>query len=834
MEYALVVRWLLLFAAVTAAGVPIAARLFRVPGRGAGLALPVALVVLTLPAYWIGHLSLTAGLIVGVVVLVGVSVAAGADLSALRAGTLRPAPRLELDRRALAETAAVFTVAFCLLVAVRAVDPAVHALGGEKFLDFGLLKSLARSEALPPEDMWFAGEPVRYYYGGHLVASLLSRLSLTPPRFAYNLALAGFYAMLVAAAYDLAATISAARYTPHDATPDRPREGSARLAGLLGAFFVGFAANLHTASDVALGLLPAGVGTAVATWIADGTGGDPAEILDGASGFFYFDASRIIPGTINEFPLFAWLNGDLHAHMMGLPFVLLAAGLAFAYYETPASAVGRRRLLVFGAVPVVAGLQSVVDTWSFPTLFGLLFLGVAFAPAHPLTLLPRGSALLDRVGAVGRDGDAGSRLAGELGRLGAALGVAVIAGVVGVVLSAPFVALAMGGGSSRSLEILAAAERSSLQGLVLVHGGFVAAFGAYLLTRIGRVTPVLVGVAAVALVASAVDLPVLLLTAPLLVVGFVALRFDRPVGFETVLVVGGAGLVTMVELVYLTEQAGPLRMNTVFKFYIQTWALWGVAAGAALAGLVRGTPSETAATTPTRGAVAADGGGDGGSGRDPAGSGRDGGDRGTSGGRGGRLGVGLPVGRVLAVGLVVLLVVSTSTYGVFALGNHFENTSEPTLDATAFVDRQHPDEASAIRWLDEREGRPTLLSAPGTTWHSRGGTDERERGMYAWTSNPAASLTGVPTVAGWQHEVGYRGPDAYYSRVRDVDTMFLGTPDEQARLLRQYDVEYIWIGPSEKLRYDDVTVTELEGVEPAYERGSVTVYRVDADELPAG
>ena len=156
------------------------------------------------------------------------------------------------------------------------------------------------------------------------------------------------------------------------------------------------------------------------------------------------------------------------------------------------------------------------------------------------------------------------------------------------------------------------------------------------------------------------------------------------------------------------------------------------------------------------------------------------------------------------------------------------------VDATAFVERDHPEEAPAIDWLDAREGQPTLLSAPGTTWHSRGATDERERGMYGWNSNPAASMTGVPTVAGWQHEVGYRGPDAYYSRVRDVDTMFLGTPDEQARLLRQYDVEYVWIGPAERLRYDDgaITVTDLDGVEVAYREGSVTVYRVDHEELP--
>jgi YYY domain-containing protein len=796
MEYALVLRWLLLFALVGAAGVPIAARLFSVSGRGAGFAVPVALVVLTLPAYWVGHLSLTAGLIVGTLTLVGAALLTGLDWDALRDGSVRASPSLRLDRRALAESAVVFVVAFSFLVAVRAVDPAVHALGGEKFLDFGLLKSLSRTTALPPEDMWFANEPVRYYYGGHLVTALLARLSFTPPRFAYNLGLAGFYAMLVTVAYDLAASVAAAR---RGADADRPRPSSARLAGAFGAFFVGVAANLHTAADVALGLLPTGLRTTVATWIADGTGTEPDEVLAGSSDFFYFDASRVIPGTINEFPLFAWLNGDLHAHMMGLPFLLLAAGLAFVYYETPVEARTRRRLLVFGAVPAVAGLQSVVDTWSFPTLFGVLFLAVAFAPAHPLTLFSERTVRSFE-----------SRLKGEGLRLTSALGVAVLAGVVGVLLSGPFVVLASGGGSSRSLEILAATERSSLVGLLLVHGGFVLAFGAYLFGRVGRAIPVLVGVAAVALVASAIGLPVLLLTLPLLVLGFVALRFGRPVGFETVLVVGGAGLVTMVELLYLTEQAGPLRMNTVFKFYIQVWALWGVAGGAVVAGLLRGRATETGAGTATettrREAVATDGGG---------------------------IGVGV-ARRALVVGFVLLLVVSTSTYGAFALGDHFEKAPDATLDATAFVESQHPDEAPAIDWLDDREGQPTLLSAPGTTWHSRGGTDERERGMYAWTSNPAASMTGVPTVAGWQHEVGYRGPDAYYSRVRDVDTMFLGQPGEQARLLRQYDVEYVWVGPSERLRYDDVTVTDLQGVEVAYERGSVTVYRVDHEELPTG
>ena len=256
---------------------------------------------------------------------------------------------------------------------------------------------------------------------------------------------------------------------------------------------------------------------------------------------------------------------------------------------------------------------------------------------------------------------------------------------------------------------------------------------------------------------------------------------------------------TMVELVYLTEQAGPLRMNTVFKFYVQTWALWGVAAGAALASLVVGLPNSV--STSARQAVATDGG--------------------VNGTR-----------RVAAVVLVVVLVVSTSSYAFLALGNHFANPSNPTLDATAFVDEQHPEEAAAIDWVDDRTGQPTLLSAPGTTWHSRGGTDERERGMYAWTSNPASSLTGVPTVAGWHHEVGYRGDEAYLPRVRDVDAIYEDSGD-RAALLAEYDVRYVWVGPTERARYGEVSFADTPGVDPVHRSGAITIYRVDQSALSA-
>ena len=50
--------------------------------------------------------------------------------------------------------------------------------------------------------------------------------------------------------------------------------------------------------------------------------------------WWYWNATRAIPpaegeaGPINEMPFFTFLFGDLHAHMMALPYTLLALGLA--------------------------------------------------------------------------------------------------------------------------------------------------------------------------------------------------------------------------------------------------------------------------------------------------------------------------------------------------------------------------------------------------------------------------------------------------------------------------------------------------------------------------
>ena len=865
MEYGLVGWWILAFAALSALAFPLTARLFKTfPGKGAGLAPTVALAVLVVVGYWVGRIGFgRPTLWVAIAALAVASALVGLDRRALRdRRDLRLASGIgRVDRRAVAASAVVFVGAFLLVAAIRSADPAVTPTAGEKFLDYGLLRTVLRADVVPMYDFWFAGETLNYYYGGHLAVGLLAMLTGTDPAFAYNLALAGVFACLVAGAFELARAVAVGRARarggsrqPNELETGRPpneletddgsvsnaqADANGLRAGVAAAFLVGLAGNLVAAVQAVAGVLPGGLGDRFAETMAVGRL-SAADLRAGVDGFFYWDASRVIDGTINEFPLFGFLNGDLHAHMMGAPFLLLAAAVAYAYWLTPADALRRRRLLVFGVLPLLGGTQIVIHTWDFPTVFGLLWLALAFAPAAPLSLFPRGHGLTERL----RDRLGTGALAIELERTGGALAVTAVAGGVGFVIGAPFF---LGASTGQEPALLDAADRSGLIELLLVHGVFVAGFGAYLVGRLGGRAdepvfgsgrlPLLFGVAAVVAVAVLTGFHAVAVVVPLLVLGWAALRLGRDVGYETALLIGGAGLVGIVELAYVVEAAGPGRLNTVFKVYFQVWVVWGVALGVVLAELWDGGFSGRGGL-PRRGGLP---GRSGLSGQDGVFARADPASTATATRDAAAIRSRLPEGVTAARLLVVALVVLAAPYAGLALGEHFDRYDAGTLHATAFAETEHPEEAAAIAWLDETATHEdVLLEAPGASRSPEGtAANPAVPGMYDWRANPASSLTGVPTVAGWAHQVGYRGEDVYYDRVADVDRAYAGdrtdaeeptTVDEaagsdRAAVLDAYDVDYVWVGPTEEARYGEVTFAAYGEV--VFENDAVRIYRID-------
>ncbi|MFB6109492.1 MAG: DUF2298 domain-containing protein [Halodesulfurarchaeum sp.] len=778
MEIGLILGWLALYLGLGALALPVASWVFAgFTDSGAGLAIPVAFAVLAFSSYWIGQFRfgpLTA--------VLGVGILAFLAFLAVRSG-------VSMDRRRYRDAAVVFTLFYLLLILIRLYRPSAVPGGGEKFLDFGLLASLLRSPVLPPEDMWFAGKPVNYYYGGHMLAAVFAMLTDTAPRFAYNTALAGYYAAYSTAAWGLAGALTA-------------RAGrSYRLGGALGAFFVGLASNLSTPIRFLAWVLPEPAGRRLTGLF----GLEFTGLATGPMDFNYWYASRVIDATtdpngwklITEFPFFAFLNGDLHAHMMSPVFLLLGAALTAAVWQRPASDRRGRISRLLLLVPI-GGLLLITNTWSAPTVFGLAWLSLLFAPAAPWTLLP--APLRERIDSWA----AGGSLRTEASRVTVAALIAASLAVLGALSVYPFL---LGTVSARSIGFLPT-PRSGLGGLLTVHGVFLAVTGGYLATRVTRRTVAIVGLVmvGVTLLTSLVRATAIGLFLPPLLGGWYLLRTRADLGFETALAVGALGLTLLVEFVFVVERAGPGRMNTVFKVGAQVWALWSVAAGVMLArllgpaGPIAGVKSalRTLRERPLD-AVAGTGGADGGGGAAGASKSK----------------TAAPLSTQVTSVLLVLTVLGLSIYPAFgvawAVGGGIEN---PTLNAHHYIKTDHPKERSAIRWVANRSGQPTLVSAPGTE-------------IYRWVNAPS-SMTGVPTVVGWIHEVAYRGSDPYWRRVRDVRTIFeTRNATLRAELLETYSVEYIYVGPIERARYDTVAYGTEPGISIAYSDQYVTIYRVE-------
>ena len=764
MEYGLVALWWLTFVGLALFGLPVAAWLFSsLPGRGAGFSFAVSLVVVTLVGFWVGFLALG-----WVALFAGLAALAICAVLAARSG-------VEIDRRAAFEAVAVFTFVYLFVVALRSVAPGITP-GGEKFLDFGLVASLYRAGSLPVEDFWFAGESMIYYYGGHLVVALLARLTDTVPWTAFNLAMAGLFGALATGAYELAGGVAVGRRVRRSVQSYSAR--TRRIAGATAVFFTIFASNPSTAVRLLIRRLPAPVREGAADAFAASHSQLPDyQVLRPIPEYYQYKvAGRIIPETYDPFPLFGAIRGDIRPYFTSTPFLLCVAGLCYAYYRTPAASVRRRRALVFGAVPIVGGFMALVNTWSLAIVLGVAWLTLTFAPADLRSLVPgRITARIDHT--VGRPTT--ERPRGALVRTAGAAGLSVVVAVLAVLVALPFFLGPIRAGPSTSLTVLAAAARSSIGSLLLVHGAFLAVFLAFLLARSRRRWSSTVaaggGLAFVAVVVLAPSTlaPLVLFAVPLALCWYL-LATDR-IGFVGVLVVAGFGLLVLPELGFLAE-GGDGRFNTVVKTYMPTWVLWASAAGVVLPRLVRGRGSWIWTRR-----------------------------------------------QQVASVLAALLVLSTAVFGAVAVQRHFANpgVEEPTLDGLAAAKENVPGQVAAIRWLDDRPGRPTIVSAPG-------------RYVYRWSASPAASLTGVPTVAGVSHEAQYRGQETYLDRVYAVNTVYLGSAERRAALLERFDVEYVYVGPTERDRYGDVrSFAELRGVSVAFQEDNVTIYAVDQERLRA-
>ena len=369
-------------------------------------------------------------------------------------------------------TELLFALVFVAWAAFRAYNPEIA--GTEKPMEFAFINGVLGSRFFPPQDPWLSGYAISYYYFGYIMLGLLIRLTGVDPAVGFNLGVALWYALVMVGAfgvvYDLVVlgrddrrrttTTDDGRQTadddPHAITRSRithPGMGRGIGFGLLGALFVGFIGNLEGVVDVAYhrGLAP----LAWIKWLDIKQLTDTPPTGNWTGGFWWWwRASRVIHDrdllgnsveVIDEFPFFSFLLGDLHPHVLALPFVLLAIGLALSLllalgswkldgvleaepkgmcsqHQLPASsfaASGRCSATLTGLgtpgivlAALLLGALGFLNTWDFPIYVGLATLAIG-----------AGLALTDGLtrGVVAR-----------------ALGAGMVLGVLGWLLYLPF------------------------------------------------------------------------------------------------------------------------------------------------------------------------------------------------------------------------------------------------------------------------------------------------------------------------------------------------------------------------------------------------------------
>jgi uncharacterized membrane protein len=264
----------------------------------------------------------------------------------------------------------------------------------------------------------------------------------------------------------------------------------------------------------------------------------------------------------------------------------------------------------------------------------------------------------------------------------------------------------------------------------------------------------------------------------------------------------------VVEVVTLKGDIG--RMNTVFKFYLQSWVMFAVASASGLILILdQLVPQRAVAPTePVADHV------------QPA----------ASWGAGGRL----------WWGAFALLLVAGFLYPVFStwakVNDRYVNEMPKSLNGMDYMreatysENNHDlalrEDYDAINWIRENiKGSPVML-------------DTFNRGLYHW-DNRISIYTGLPTIMGWdwhtKQQYSLLPGDIIDHRVQDVRTIY-DTPDpnEALELLRHYQVSYVYVGGLERAVFSPEGVGKFEAMaqtgalSKVYDANNVQIYQVNA------
>jgi YYY domain-containing protein len=804
---------------------------------------------------------------------------------------------------------AIFFGMVFLLGWIRSYGPNIQNF--EMFMDEGFLAAIMRSPHFPPNDMWLSGYPINYYYYAHFTIAMLAKLIGQSPSIAFNTGICIFFGLTAVNLFGITSNIvSWARYQRRStATSEKrlwPTFLRRRKTPDNGQHQEIYSDQPDTVLPSLNGAIPFGLLTILMGEVLGNLASTQQwwKAHDDLPPEYWFNTTRIIDKTINEFPAFSWLLSCFHAHVLALAFTIVAIALAFNLFLEFGGDGKGRGLRVFGSgwrLPFNLGVTALIlgglfamNGWDFPTYLTLTIICIGLQQWMAYQSRFRIDLVLDVFTVV------------------AALTA------LSFFMYAPFYLSFVS--PSQGIGIVNAADRSAISDEVLIYGLFVFIYVSLLVVNLlrprliikaftgkqsltpdssqsdqvnlppvdqeniqlnqtsskvitasdslraapihqlkgGTVSRNVVSVLLMGMLSSAdqpgeedtasyevvtasdaslknqihetqpptrkrftlpdwLDLRVI---SVVVILGVALLSFaivkngltfavaftiaalgaalalyhlhDRPRAFTMLLGALAFGLVAMTEIIFLKDVfAGNYpRMNTVFKFYFQAWALLSITCGAALYFIYEGFKSVVRFDGWERRVV-----------------------RGV---------------QVIWTATLLVFFLAGFVYpivGSYQRTNHYMQRTN-SLDGLNYLQSYDPGDYAAIRWLNSHvQGSPVIVEA----FNLQGG-DYSDYGRIS-------AFTGLPTLMGWAgHEYQWRVNwlnDAYnaadfYRRGADITAIYTNTnPETVLSLMKRYDARYLYVGSIEKTTYPQVNLNRFSGfMQTIYSANGVTIYQV--------
>lgn len=224
----------------------------------------------------------------------------------------------------------MFFLTMAIWTFIRSYNPRTE--GTEKMMNLAFMNSINRSEYFPPLDPWFSqGGNINYYYLGHYMYVVIGKLGNIAISYVYNYALVTIIAQTFVGLFSVFLELF-----------KKGKEWIKLSFATLGALWICYAGNLHMAYN----------------WLAAYFKGEEFK-------YFFPDSTRIIDHTINEYPAYSIVLGDVHGHYLALPFLVIVLALAMVALTKK---IGTKQKLIFNAMisPLIIALYG-INSWDMIT-----------------------------------------------------------------------------------------------------------------------------------------------------------------------------------------------------------------------------------------------------------------------------------------------------------------------------------------------------------------------------------------------------------------------------------------------------------------------------------